>query len=101
MERPSLFGKLRRSISSFFLVGGAQGTVRLVKTVYAQDGRRRVCFFHREEDDIWGYREEYFDDKVLEMNWLPVSGEPAGEYPDMAAAQAAARAGIVWLNLLQ
>lgn len=97
MGKLSLFGKLGRALSSFFLVGGHDGTVALLKTVYAPDGRRRVSFFRREEDGVCGYREEYFDDKMLEMNWLPVGGEPAEEYPDFDAALAAAKAAVSWL----
>ncbi len=98
MGKSSLFGKIWRALGSFFLVGGTHGTVRLMKTVYAPDGKRRVRFFHREEDGIYGFREEYFDDKILEMNWLPISREPAREYPDLNSALAAAKAGILWLR---
>ena len=73
MGKPSLLGKLWRSMTDFFLVGGTHGTVRLVKTTYAPDGKHRVCFFQRDEDGVCGFREEYFDDQILEMNWLPVS----------------------------
>jgi hypothetical protein len=100
MGKPSLLVKMWRAIGSFFLVGGTHGTVRLMKTTYASDGTHRICFFHREEDGVWGFREEYFDDKILEMNWLPVSKEPAKEYPDMDSAAAAAKTEIVWFNLL-
>ncbi|OGS18230.1 MAG: hypothetical protein A3J70_11855 [Elusimicrobia bacterium RIFCSPHIGHO2_02_FULL_61_10] len=100
MGKPSLFGKIWRALGSFFLVGGTHGTVRLEKTVYAPDGKHRVCFFRRDEDGVWGFREESFDDKILEMNWLPVSKEPSEEYEDMESAAAAARAEIVWFNLL-
>ncbi len=72
----------------------------LVKTVYAPDGRHRVCFFRREEDGVCGFREEFFDDKILEMVWQPMSAEPAKEYPDMGAATAAAKAEVLWLHLV-
>ncbi len=100
MGKPSLLKKLWSSITDFFLVGGTHGTVRLVKTTYAPDGKHRVCFFQRDEDGVCGFREEYFDDKILEMNWLPVSAKPAEEYSDMDSAAAAAKAEIVWFNLL-
>ncbi len=100
MGKSSLLKKLWRSITDFFLVGGTHGTVRLVKTTYAPDGKHRVCFFHREEDGVCGFREEYFDDQILEMNWLPVSKAPSKEYPDMDSAAAAAKTEIVWFNLL-
>lgn len=100
MGKTSLFGKMWRALGSFFLVGGTHGTVRLMKTTYAPDGKRRVCFFRREEDGVWGFREESFDDKILEMNWLPAGKEPSEEYQDLEEAAAAARAEIVWFNLL-
>ncbi len=100
MEKRSLFGKLGKAIASFFLVGRNLDTVLVVKTAYAPDGKHRVRFFRREDDGVCGFREEYFDDKILEMNWLPLSGEPAKEYPDLDAAIAAAKAEVLWLHLV-
>jgi len=100
MEKRSLFGKLGRALGSFFLVGRNTDTVLVVKTVCAPDGRHRVRFFRREDDGVCGFREEYFDDKILEMNWLPIGNEPAKEYPDLDSAIAAAKAGIIWLHLV-
>lgn len=98
MEKRSLFGKLGRALASFFIVGRNMDTVLLVRTVHAPDGKHRVKFFRREDDGVCGFREEYFDDKILEMNWLPVSKAPAEEYPDLDAAIAAAKAEILWLH---
>ena len=96
MDKWSILGKLGRAMSSFFPADAGTGTVLVVKTVYASDGRRRVRFFQREEDKVCGFREEVFDDKILEMNWQPLDQEPANEYPDLAAA----KAGIPWLHLV-
>lgn len=95
-----MFWKLKKMLGAFFLPGHRMETVAVVKTVYAPDGKRRVRFFHREEDGVCGYLEEYFDDKILEMNWLPVSKESAKEYPDLGAATAAALAELPWLHLV-
>ena len=85
---------------SFLLVTPNNDTVLLVRTVHAPDGRHRVPFFRREEDGVCGFREEYFDDKMLEMNWKPVNRGPAEEYPDMDSAIAAAKAEVPWLHLV-
>ncbi len=100
MEKRSLLGKLGRALGSFFLVDRNTDTVLVVKTACAPDGRHRVRFFRREDDGVCGFREEYFDDKILEMNWLPISNEPAKEYPDLDSAIAAAKAEILWLHLV-
>jgi|GEM_PF-2535477 len=100
MSKQSFWGKLGRSLFSFMLVSPNQDTVKVVRTVHAPDGKHRVRFFHREEDGVCGFREEYFDDKMLEMNWLPMSKENAKEYPDMDAAVSAAKAEILWLHLV-
>lgn len=100
MDKWSLFGKLGRVVSSFFTEKSGPDTVLVVKTAYAADGRHRVCFFLREEDGVCGFREEIFDDKLLEMSWRPINNESAGEYPGLAAALAAAKAEIPWLRLV-
>ncbi|OIO04502.1 MAG: hypothetical protein COX65_00620 [Elusimicrobia bacterium CG_4_10_14_0_2_um_filter_56_8] len=92
--------KLKKAFLSFFLAGGSSGTVREMKTAYAPDGRHRVNFFLREEDGVCGFREEFFDDKILEMTWHPMSKEPIKEYPDMDTAIAAAKAEVFWLHLV-
>jgi hypothetical protein len=100
MDKWSILGKLGRAISSFFPADAGTGTVLVVKTVYASDGKRRVRFFQREEDRVCSFLEEFFDDKILEMNWKSLDKEPAREYPDLAAALAAAKAAIPWLHLV-
>ena len=92
--------KLKKALSAFFLPGYVPETVVVAKTVYAPDGKRRVRFFRREEDGVCGYLEEYFDDKILEMNWLPVKKESAREYPGLDQAIAAALAELPWLHLV-
>ena len=95
-----MFKNLKKALLSFLVPGsGNNEIVQVVKTVYSPDGRRRVRFFHREEDGVCGFREEFFDDKILEMVWQPVSKEPAEEYPDMDSAIAAARTEVTWLHM--
>ncbi|MDO8802924.1 MAG: hypothetical protein Q7R35_00705 [Elusimicrobiota bacterium] len=98
MAKRSFLGELGHSIASFLLGAPSLRTGTLVKTVFAADGRHRVCFYRMEEDGACGFREEYFDNKILEMNWLPVSMEPANEYPDLDAAIAAAKEEVPWLR---
>jgi len=95
-----VFDQLKKALAAFFLPGGQPDTVAVARTVYAPDGKRRVRFFCREEDGICGYREEYFDDKLLEMNWLPVKEGTAEKYPDLDSATAAALAELPWLHLV-
>lgn len=95
-----MFGGLKKALAAFFMPGAQTDTVAVVKTVYAPDGKRRVRFFRRDEDGICGYREEYFDDKILEMAWLPVKEGTAEKYPDLASATAAALAELPWLHLV-
>ena len=91
---------LKKALLSFFIVGRNTDTVLVVKTSFAPDGKHRVRFFRREEDGVCGFREEFFDDKILEMNWQAMSREPAKEYPDLDAALAAAKAEVPWLHLV-
>lgn len=91
----------KNALKAFFMPGPVRETVAVVKTVYAPDGKHRVRFFRRDEDGVCGWREEYFDDKILEMNWLPAGKAPVKEYPDLDAAIAAAQAEVLWMHLVQ
>jgi len=70
----------------------------VVKTAYAPDGRHRVVFFRRPSDGACGFREEFYDDKVLEMTWTPVETGGSEKYEDMDSAIAAAMAAFPWLH---
>lgn len=97
MGNRSLFGELGHMLISLFVGAPSLAGGTLEKTVFAADGRRRVCFYRSEEDGACGFREEYFDNKMMEMSWLPVNKEPVKPYPDMDAAIAAAKEEIPWL----
>ncbi len=77
---------------------GDGGTVLLVKTAHSPDGKHRVCFFHRKEDGIYGFREELYDDKCMEANWVPMRHGHVDEYASMDEAVVAARAQVPWLH---
>jgi hypothetical protein len=100
MIKRSFFGTIFHALLSPFMVSGGTEMVSVARTVHAPDGKHRVRFFRREEDGICGYREEYFDDKMLEMAWLPLDKEHAEEYSDMDSAVAAAKAKVPWLHLV-
>lgn len=74
--------------------------VKLARTVHAPDGKRRVCFFRREEDGVCGFREEFYDTAPLEAYWRPVSSGYAKQYDSMGEAEAAAKAEVLWLHLV-
>lgn len=90
-----MFGEILRSL---FGRPEAPEKVPVVKTVFAPDGQHRVVFFRREADGVSGFREEYYDNKSLEMTWQPVSTEGSHQYPDLDAAIAAAQAQFPWLH---
>jgi len=92
--------KILKVIGDLFHGTPGAGTVLLVKTVHSPQGRNRVCFFHRKEDGIYGFREEIYDDKSMEAHWVPMKHGHVEEYPSMDAALAAAKAEVPWLHLV-
>jgi hypothetical protein len=96
-----MFWKLKKLLQPLYRAEHGPETVAVVATVYAPDGKHRVRYFRRDEDGVCGYLEEYYDDKLLEMAWRPVKAGGAKEYPDFAAAKAAAKGEVPWLSLVE
>ena len=92
-----MFEKILSAITSLFSGEPGTGTVVLVKTAHSPDGKHRVCFFHRKEDGIYGFREEVYEDRTVDACWVPMKHGHVEEYKAMDEAVAAARAGIPWL----
>lgn len=95
-----LLEKILRFFADLFTGEPGGGTVLLVKTVHSPNGRQRVCFFHRKEDGVYGYREELYDDKSVEACWIPMKHGHVEEYKSFDAAVAAARGEVHWLHLV-
>ncbi|MDD2805676.1 MAG: hypothetical protein PHV33_08985 [Elusimicrobiales bacterium] len=90
--------KILKFLTEMFAGTPGGGTVLLARTVHAPDGKHRVCFFHRKEDGIYGFREELYDNKGVEECWIPMKHGHVEEYPSMDAAIAAAKAEVPWLH---
>lgn len=93
--------KIFKAVHEFLLGRPGGGTVELVRTLHSPDGRHRVCFFHRIEDDIYGYREEVYDTRGLEPVWIPMHHGHVQEHPSLQTALSRARAEIHWLSLVE
>lgn len=95
-----IFERILKLFGSFFSGEPGAGTVLLVKTVHSPNGKQRVCFFHRKEDGIYGFREELYDDKSMDAHWIPMKHGHVEEYGSMDEALAAAKAEVLWLHLV-
>ena len=90
--------KMLKAIAALFTGTPGGGTVKLVRTLHAPDGKHRVCFFRREEDGVCGYREEVYDDRTMDACWIPMKHGHVEEYRSLDEAVAAARAELPWLT---
>jgi len=90
--------KMLKAIAAFFTGTPGGGTVLLVKTAYAPDGKHRVCFFQRKEDGVCGFREEVYDDRTMDACWIPMKHGHVEEYRGLDEALAAAKAEVLWLS---
>lgn len=95
-----LLEKALKLLAALFSGEPGSGTVLLVKTAHSPDGRNRVCFFHRKEDGIFGFREEVYEDRSIEACWIPMKQGHVEEYKSLDAALAAAKAEVPWLHLV-
>ncbi len=71
-------------------------TAEDVRTVYAPDGKHRVTLVRR-GDGLFFYREELFNDKLLDMRWEPGRGGPEKGCASAGDALAEARKALEWL----
>jgi len=90
--------KMLKVIAALFTGTPGGGTVKLMRTLHAPDGKHRVCFFRREEDGICGYREEVYDDRTMDACWIPMKHGHVEEYRSLDEAIAAAKGEVPWLH---
>ncbi len=67
-----------------------------VRTVYAPDGKHRVTLVRR-GDGLFFFREELFNDKLLDMRWEAGRGGPEKGCASAEDALAEARKTLEWL----
>ena len=80
-----------------FGIRGDRAVDGVVQTIYAADGKHRVCIYHR-VNKTYGFQEEVFNDKLLEMRWEPAPTGAPDMFDSAEAALGAARGKVDWLR---
>lgn len=91
---------LRDLLLLLFWGAGKACTRADVRVVYAPGGKQRVVIIKR-SDGVYFFREELFNDKLLEMRWEPGLAGPEGGCRSQREAEAAARKALAWLWTVQ
>jgi len=99
MIERSLGARLIRALLSPFTVDHNTEMVTVVRTVYSPDGKHRIRFL-RTDGGVFGFQEEGFNDKMLDMAWQAVSKEPPEEFASLDEAIASAKAKVLWVHLV-
>ncbi len=93
-------GKLRDLLLLLFWGAEKAYTKADVRVIYAPGGKQRVVIVKR-SDGAYFFREELFNDKLLDMSWEPGACGPEGGCRSQGDAEAAARKALAWLWTVQ
>lgn len=91
--------KAAKALLAIFGVRENREIEKVVKTVFAPDGRHRV-FIYRRANGAYGWQEELYDDRSIDQRWYPAQEFQPPDCDTQEAAAAAARAAVPWFAAL-
>jgi hypothetical protein len=92
--------KALKALLATFGIQESRRITRVLRTFYAPDGKHRL-FIYARENGAFGYQEELYDEKSLEMRWIPAREFQPPDSDTAEAALEAARAAVPWLAGLE
>lgn len=95
-----MLGKLRDLLLVMFWGAGKAYTRADVRVIYAPGGKQRVVIIKR-SDGAYFFKEELFNDKLLDMSWEQGLCGPEGGCRSQREAEAAARQALAWFWTVQ
>ncbi len=92
--------KAVKALLETFGIRESRRITKVIRTFYAPDGKHRL-FIYARENSAFGYQEELYDDKSLEMRWIPAQEFQPPDCDTEEEALKAARAAVPWLAGLE
>ncbi len=88
--------KALKALLATFGLRESRGITKVIRTYYAPDGKHRL-FIYARENGAYGYQEELYDEKSLEMRWIPAQEFQPPDCDTSEDAFKAALAAVPWL----